>query len=504
MNRNIHVPFCSRVGVATPRLRQRELARRLKRAKASLEWEAARKLPKGSEERQAAFAEVRKNHGLSVGEAQKIAKGMVEGHVAELTNSRIVQQVAKRAWRAVEKVMYGKAKRVRFKRRDEYHSFETNANDTGIRVGITTGTVGVGKLTFQFKTDGTNPYHVHALQHRVKYARILKRTIKGRSRWYVQMILEGKPYRDPKKHTTRERERVGLDFGPSLIAVSTATDSFQVPLSQELDRRQAEIRRLQRRLDRSRRATNPQNYQPNGTVKKGRKQWKQSSRYRRTTQQLKDLERRKAAHRKSLHGRLANRVVRLGNQIHTEKVAYRGWQKQFGRSISHHAPSAFEGSLTRKAEALGGGTLLINTFQTALSQTCLCGNRKKKSLSERTHTCDVCGFTAPRDEFSASLALHTSWTDGKWLVNLDEARSGIHRHRTLASGLKPISRPCAVGTGLVDLSQMRQRELGSQTGAPPTGGASRATPGKGNLEPSAPSGDGSGCLEQEESPASTA
>ena len=153
------------------------------------------------------------------------------------------------------------------------------------------------------------------------------------------MILEGKPYVDSKKHTTREGVRVGLDFGPSLIAVSTATDSFQVPLSQELDRRQAEIRRLQRRLDRSRRANNPHNYQPNGTVKKGRKRWQQSSRYRRTKQQLKDLERRKVAHRKSLHGRLANRVVRLGNQIHTEKISYRNWQKQFGRSIiTRHQP----------------------------------------------------------------------------------------------------------------------------------------------------------------------
>ncbi|HNG92197.1 MAG TPA: hypothetical protein PLB32_05320, partial [Acidobacteriota bacterium] len=333
-----------------------ELARRLKRARKSPEWEAARDLPKGSEERNAAFAEVRKKYGLSVGEAQKIAKGVVEGHVAELTNSRIVQQVAKRAWRAVEKVMYGKAKRVRFKRRDEYHSFETNANDTGIRVGITTGTVCVGKQTFEFKADETNPYHVHALQHRVKYARMLKRRIKGRSRWYVQMIVEGKPYRDPKKHTTQAGARVGLDFGPSLIAVSTETESFQEPLSGELDRQQAEIRRLRRRMDRSRRATNPQNYHPNGTVKKGRKRWQQSSRYRQTKQQLQNLERCKAAHRKSLHGNLANRVVRLGNQIHTEKVAYRGWQKQFGKSIGHHAPSALEGILTRKAEALGGGT----------------------------------------------------------------------------------------------------------------------------------------------------
>ncbi|MBI4747966.1 MAG: transposase, partial [Acidobacteria bacterium] len=368
---------------------------------------------------------MRKKYGLSVGEAQKIGQRLVEGHFVKLTNSRIVQQVAKRAWRAIEKVMVGKAKRVRFKRRDEFQPFETNANDTGIRVVIGTGTVCVGKLTFEFKTDETNPYHVHALKHRVKYARIVKRVINGRSRWYVQLILEGKPYRDLKTHTTQNGERVGLDFGPSLIAVSTTTDSFQEPLSQELDRRQAEIRRLKRRLDRSRRATNPHNYSPNGTVKKGRKQWKQSSRYRQTRQQLRDLERRKAAHRKSLHGRLANRIVRLGNQIHTEKVSYRGWQKQFGTSIQHHAPSALEGILTRKAETLGGGTRLINTFQTALSQTCLCGNRKKKTLSERTHRCTECGFTAPRDEFSAYLALHTSWTDGKWVVNLDEARSGI-------------------------------------------------------------------------------
>ncbi|MBI4750466.1 MAG: transposase, partial [Acidobacteria bacterium] len=402
-----------------------ELHRRLKRARKSAEWEAARKLPKGSPERKVAFAEVRRKYGLSVGEAQKIAQRLSQGHLKELTNSRIVQQVAKRAWRAIEKVMFGKANRVRFKRRDEFHSFETNANDTGIRVVIGTGTVCVGKLTFEFKADETNPYHVHALKHRVKYTRIVKRVINGRSRWYVQLILEGKTHRDPEKHTTQNGERVGLDFGPSLMAVSTATESFQESLGGELDRREAEIRRLQRRLGRSRRATNPHNYQSKGTVKKGRKRWHQSSRYRQTRQQLKDLERRKAAHRKSLHGRLANRIVRFGNQIHTEKVSYRGWQKQFGRSIQHHAPSALEGILTRKAEALGGGSVKINTFQTALSQTCLCGNRKKKSLSERTHRCTECGFTAPRDEFSAYLALHTSWTDGKWVVNLDEARSGI-------------------------------------------------------------------------------
>jgi predicted RNA-binding Zn-ribbon protein involved in translation (DUF1610 family) len=323
------------------------------------------------------------------------------------------------------------------------------------------------------------------------------------------MTLEGKPYCDVRKHTTQDGERVGLDFGPSLIAVSTGTESFQQPLCGEIDRKQAEIRRLKRRLDRSRRANNPQNYEPNGTIKKGRKKWKQSSRYRQAKQKLTNLEHRKAAHRKSLHGQFANRIVRLGNQIHTEKVSYCGWQKQFGKSVGHHAPSAFESILSRKAETLGGGMVKINTFQTALSQTCLCGNRKKKSLSERTHHCEQCGFTAPRDQFSAYLARHTSCIDGKWVVNLDEARSGIHRNRTFASGLATV--PSVVDAGAVDVSQMREREIVSQTGAPHTVRASHETPGKASLEPPESGngngiGNGIGCgwLEQEESPSSSA
>ena len=54
---------------------------------------------------------------------------------------------------------------------------------------------------------------------------------------------------------------------------------------------------------------------------------------------------------------------------------------------------------------------------------------------------------------------HSSCIDGKWVVNLTDTRSGIQRHRTLASGLEAIPGPCAVGTGTVDLTQMRQREL---------------------------------------------
>ncbi|MBI4850403.1 MAG: transposase [Acidobacteria bacterium] len=408
-----------------------ELKRNLQKARNSTDWQKARLLKKGSPQRQEAFAIIRKNFFLSQSQGQKIAAQFRQGHLEELTNSRVVQQVAKRAWRAIEKLMYGKSKKVRFRKYDEFMSFEGNDNITGVLVNISTGTVKVGNSFFLYKIDLENPYHINALKHRVKFSRIIKRVIKGKSRWYVQMVLEGKPYKNPK-HITQSGKIVGLDLGPRTIAVSTKEESFQQEFCPELKKKQKEIRQLQRKLERSRRKNNPENYDETGRIKKGKKVWKTTNNYNKLRIELKDINRKQASHRKSLQGKLANKIIRLGNIINTEKVSYKAWQKLYGKSISYQAPSAFEGTLTRKAETLGGGTNKINTYQTALSQHCICGEREKKTLSERTHKCKKCGFIAPRDELSAYLALHTSLIEGKWKTDYKAASSNIQGHRTLS------------------------------------------------------------------------
>jgi transposase len=389
-----------------------ELRNNLEKARSTSEWQKARSLPKTSKQRQNAFAEIRKHFSLTESQAQKIAARFRIGHLEELTNSRVVQQIAKRAYRAIEKVMYGKSKRVRFRLHREFMSFEGNDNITGVVVNVNTPTVRVGKSDFLYKIDLENPYHQHALKHRVKFARIIKKVIKGNLRWYVQMVLEGTPYQNPK-HTTVD-SKVGLDLGPRTIAISTLEESFQQEFCPELDKKQQEIRRLQRKLERSRRNNNPQNYDQKGRIRKGKKVWKNTKNYNKSRIRLKEIHRKQVAQRKSLQGNLANRILRLGNIINTEKVSYKAWQKLYGKSISHQAPSAFESIVTRKAESLGGGTNKINTYQTALSQHCICGEREKKSLSQRTHKCNKCGFIAPRDELSAYLALHTSLVNGEW------------------------------------------------------------------------------------------
>jgi hypothetical protein len=73
-------------------------------------------------------------------------------------------------------------------------------------------------------------------------------------------------------------------------------------------------------MDRSRRATNPDNYLPNGTAKKGPKRWERSERYKARQRRRAEVERRLAAERKRAHGALATRVIAHGSDIRTERM----------------------------------------------------------------------------------------------------------------------------------------------------------------------------------------
>ena len=201
------------------------------------------------------------------------------------------------------------------------------------------------------------------------------------------------------------RGPVGLDTGPSTVAVVApeAEVAFLSIFCRELDRRAVEIQRLQRRVSRSYRLHNPQNYTSKGAVKKGAKVWNRSKSLLKLEGRLADLQRAQAEHRKSLHGKMANDFLKMGSDFKIEKVSYKAFQKLWGRSVSFRAPSMFVSLLKRKAESAGGSVEEFSTYKTKLSQTCICGRQEKKKLSERWHRCE-CGVEAQRDLFSAFLA----------------------------------------------------------------------------------------------------
>ncbi|MGH3561346.1 MAG: transposase, partial [Mycobacterium sp.] len=120
--------------------------------------------------------------------------------------------------------------------------------------------------------------------------------------------------------------------------------------------------------------------------------WERSAAAKCSTTAVAEQHRRLAEHRKTLHGALANRLFAHGADVVCEKLDYICWQKNFPRSVRDRAPGLLVATIRRKAESAGGDRLYeYNPKTTALSQTCLCGDRRKKPLSQRVHRCE-CGI----------------------------------------------------------------------------------------------------------------
>ncbi|WP_144554558.1 hypothetical protein [Bacillus sp. X1(2014)] len=212
--------------------------------------------------------------------------------------------------------------------------------------------------------------------HRIKYCRLIKKELKGKNRFNVQLILEGSPYRKYELG----KEEVGLDIGPSTIAIVGESIAELKEFCEEVVGIDKEKRRINRKMDRQRRANNPNHYQRNGVMKKGRKMWINSKRYIKTRSVHRELERKIKEVRKQLHGRDTNQILQLASSIQTEKLSFKAFQKMFGKSIGRKAPSMFLKMLKRKVDSQGGRFREFPTYSTKLSQTCHCGAIKKKRL----------------------------------------------------------------------------------------------------------------------------
>jgi putative transposase len=373
----------------------------------SRDWQRAKAMPKGKE-RSALFRAVIDRFDFKQSAIDRLAiKCKNECSIGAHLGPHEVQAVGKRAFGAVRQYAFGKRGRPRFKGHRGLHSVEGKSDSAAIRWRggrIEWNGLSIAAIFDPRDRDG---WQTKALSSKTKYCRVIRRMIRNLDSWYVQLIQEGQP---PKKVQHKiGKEIVGLDIGPSTIAIVGETDAMLNKFCPTIEQPWRKTRRIQRAMDRSRRATNPGNYNEEGTVKKGAHTWVRSSNYLELKSQLKETERCLASERKRSHGELANRIISIGSVIKTEKISYRSFKKNYGRSVKVRAPGMFVSALDHKAESAGGRVEMLSTWETKLSQVChRCGSLKKKPLSLRVHNCD-CGIgPVQRDLYSAFLARFVS------------------------------------------------------------------------------------------------
>jgi putative transposase len=230
-------------------------------------------------------------------------------------------------------------------------------------------------------------------------ARILRSTVqRSGDGWVISFTVE----RSRKQRRARQPEAVvGVDLGLTRL-VTLSTDQAinnPRPLLQGL----IKLRRLQRKLDRQRRANNRGNYHPDCRVKTAPKSWVRSTRMHETEQRIRRLHARVANLRRESAHQLTTALVREYGIVGVETLAVKNLMAN--RRLARHIADAGWGLILNQLDyktAWSAGSLLVAADRYfPSSKTCSsCGSAKAKlSLSERVYTCDdpSCGLVIDRD-----------------------------------------------------------------------------------------------------------
>lgn len=373
--------------------------------------------------------QIRKEYGLTEYSLHADVKEM-QKHFKKNVDSFTAQKIATTLWKSYDKLFYENGKRVYYKKYGDMNSLEGKSNSTGIRL-VDEHLIWNG-LNIPVVIDWNNPYEYQVMQSEISYCRIIRKFVRNKYKFYVQIVFKGTPPTKFNKETGEIKHSlgegdVGLDIGTSTIAISSNTDVKLLILADKVQNIEDEKRRLSRKMERSRRAANPENYNEDGTIKKqGSKKviWNKSNHYVKYQNQLKELYRKQADVRKYQHECLANYIVSLGRNIYIEQMNFAGLQKKaaktekndsgkfkrkkrFGKSLANRAPAMLMTIINRKLACYELELIEINTFKAKASQfNHMTGEYHKKSLSQRWN--DLNGIKIQRDLYSAFLIMNIS------------------------------------------------------------------------------------------------
>lgn len=383
-----------------------ELLKKYKMLQHDRDYQKVVKMSK-SKERNNLFKQLNQKYKLSEYALHEFVKPM-QHQFSKNIDAFTAQKLATRAWKSFEKLMFHQAKKVNFKRFGEMNSIEGKSNGTGIR--FKDNQLIWNGLNININIDKNDVYAQMSLQDRIKYCRIQRKEVRGSIKYYLQLVLEGIPpikiNKDTGeiKHYIKDGE-VGLDIGISTLAIVSDDKVSLLEFCKDIETMGKEKRRLQRKMDRSKRTTNPNKFNDNKTIKKDNKEkWIFSNHYKQIRSELKEIQRKIASKRKQEHEILSNIVLEQGNIIKVETMNYKGLQKgKFGKRLGIKAPSMFLTILDRKLKYQDKQLLKINTWTVKASQyDPFSDTYIKKSLSQRWHNL-ANGIKIQRDIFSAWL-----------------------------------------------------------------------------------------------------
>lgn len=210
--------------------------------------------------------------------------------------------------------------------------------------------------------------------------------------WWLSVQVE------TEHESTPGKGAVGVDLGIKYLAVTSDGEIFDNP--KPLQAAQRKLRRLQRKLDRQRRANNPDNYNENGTVKTGSKTWIYSAGMKETEAKIAKLNYRIACIRNEASHQLTTGLARNYAVIGIEDLNIKGMMqnRRLSKAVADAALYEKRRQLEYKAGWNDGLVVPVSQWFPSSKKCNNCGTLKADlKLSDRQWTCENCGSVNHRD-----------------------------------------------------------------------------------------------------------
>lgn len=407
----------------------------------------------------------RADYGRQLQEMQKLydvtwdfcRKSMI--HIAKKYNVNSIFGLTKaeNIWHGLEKCLYSDGKTIHFAKFGDYPAIRAKQLSRGIPISLKEDDLlfKIGKIPFgiiikdRFQQDEVNAVlnymknpekeDMYAVKHfletgecvstyRPCYATLAPKKVRGRYRVFLHLCIEGKPVPKFDKHgNPRHRYgkgQIGADIGTQTVAYTSNTEVGLKNLAERGKRSIKSSERMERiylrKMDRSKRATNPQNYNADGTIKKGRKVWQYSKNYKKAKYLHANLCRKNAENRRLANNEDANYLRSLGDVFVTEpknakklmkrakkttvneKTGKTNKKKRFGKSIKNRCPGYFQAKVQQLFESTDGLYIEVPNDYRASQYDHTADDYIKKSLSQRMYSLTD-GTEVQRDWYSSFL-----------------------------------------------------------------------------------------------------
>lgn len=378
---------------------------------------------------------IRTENGLSKSQFEKYI-AVMQRRYKHLITSQQAQKEAARVWAGVEKLLFSNGKTLHFKKLRDMYSISQKCSTNGAKLDIEYSTLTWLGLKIPVKINKADRYVQKSIAHKLKYCELKRLRFKSGDRWYVTAYFDGPA---PKKLTPAKGD-FGIDPGTATEAIVSDNGLILTELAPKCVDYNKRIAREQRLIDVATRRDNPDNYDTDGKVKKGRHKWTISNGCRKRKAMLSMLYRKKAAYTKQFQFELIGRIIKeYGANGTVEAMDYKALQKRskkkperktvpskvkrndgsvitvykfkqkrrFGKSLNDRAPSQFLKLLEVKCAMYGGNVRYTDTKAFRASQYHHDTDEYTKvDLSDRWKVIE--GHKVQRDLYSGFLTRHSN------------------------------------------------------------------------------------------------